>query len=95
MQLSLLNHNFTFIGLTETWFNEGNVKLYCPKGYNHEYFNRSDKKGGGVSLYIKKTVEYQLRSDLVCNNIGVECVFIEIDKEVFSLQKLHYMWSRL
>ena len=56
--LKCLNFDFTVIGLSETWHNENTVKIYEIKDYYSISKFRSDRKGGGVSLYIKSTLEW-------------------------------------
>jgi hypothetical protein len=83
--LHTLNHTFPFIGLVETWFSEDNVDTYLIPGYKHEYLCRKNKRGGGVSLFISELiVDYKIRNDLSILNESYECLFIEIEKNVFQ-----------
>ena len=56
--------SFTFIGLCETWATKTNNDLLSMPGYNHEHCIRSNKKGGGVSIYILNTIQYKVRKNL-------------------------------
>ena len=67
------------IGLTETWLNENNKDCFTMNNYEYFGFNRLEKRGGGVCLYVSKELEYKIRNDLT-KNIGdmIETKFIEI-----------------
>ena len=49
-----LKIDFDVIGLTETWINEANTNLYNIEGYVQRDIYRKEKRGGGVSLYVKE-----------------------------------------
>ena len=51
--LAGLQHEFTFIGLTETSLTSCNEDLYSIKGYNNFGIYRQHRKGGGIALHIK------------------------------------------
>ena len=46
--LNLLNTQFTFIAITETWFNDTTSDIYSLDGYCQESVFRSNRRGGGV-----------------------------------------------
>ena len=52
--LSTLNIDFSIIGLSKTWGKQDTIDLRNLPGYIHHHYIRSDKRGGGVSLSIKK-----------------------------------------
>ena len=78
--LNNLDHEFSILGLSETWFTDNNVMNYNIDNYNHVYNYRSCKKGGGVSLFIRKTINFVLHKDLLIMDDSIEPVFIEINK---------------
>ena len=48
-----LNHTFSIIGFSETWFSDTNTpQLTQMAGYTIVQSNRKSKKGGGVSQYV-------------------------------------------
>ena len=49
-------------------------------GYNHVYNYRLHISGGGVSLFIKKNLQYTKLHNLCLMNDCIETVFIEIAK---------------
>ena len=64
MYLELQNVKFSIICLSETWGNDSPIDMYTPKGYNTEHQSRCNKRGGGVSLLIKKFIQYTPRTDV-------------------------------
>ena len=68
------------IGITETWLTENKAAMYNISGYNHESKYKVNRAGGGVSLFIKEGLEYQLRQDLIIFNQIFESIFVEISK---------------
>ena len=50
--LSRLNHSFKIIVLTETWLSESNKDDYPLPGYTGFHLVRSNKRAGGVSVYV-------------------------------------------
>ena len=78
-----LNHEFSIIAFSETWLKDHNPDNYNMSGYNSEHNLRLSRAGGGVSLYIKDTIEYTVRDDLWYQNDTLETLFIEIDKDQF------------
>ena len=84
--LNVLDFEFSCIGLVETWYNNTNVDIYNIEGYKHEYLHRIDKKGGGVSLYLRNFINYIKRDDITQINDNFECLFVEIDKSIFKTE---------
>ena len=80
--LKCINFNFTILGLSETWFNDYTVANYDTNGYVKENVYRKDKRGGGVSLFIKDKISYILRNDLNCTNEFIESLFVQIPRNI-------------
>lgn len=77
--LKTLNFDFHVIAHTETRFNESCYQSYQYKGYDKgKHVYRTERVGGGVSMYVKPGIEYQLREDLGRLEDSIECLFIEI-----------------
>ena len=49
-----------------------------------EHNFRSNRGGGGVSLYIKGFLEYTIRNELCFQNKTLEALFIEMNKDQFK-----------
>ena len=78
--LNMLNHDFTVIGLSETWLNDDNSDLYSLSGYKvigHHRVNRAD---GGVAVCVQEHVYFKKRPDLSYFDEDCETVFIEMEK---------------
>ena len=84
MYLNSLDFKFSFIELSETWLDDNEEEFYDLKGYSSVNSYRKDKKGGGVSLHIRKGITFILRNDLDYFDSEMETVFIEIDKCIFG-----------
>ena len=78
--LHLLNHNFSVIGLSETWLRSYScMNQFNLPGYNLLTKNRVEKIGGGVTLYISSDIHYIPRPDLDRTGDGCfESMFVEI-----------------
>ena len=84
LYLNSLDFKFSFIGLSETWLDDNKEEFYDLKGYSSVNRYRKDKKGGGVSLHIRKGFTFMLRNDLDYFDSEMETVFIEIDRCIFG-----------
>ena len=74
--LDTIDIEFKIIALSETAINSTHISYNIPN-YNMELDYRKKKRGGGVSLYIHKLLQYRLRSDLQLGG-DVNSLFIEI-----------------
>ena len=81
--LNMLEYDFSVIGISETWLNENNADLYDLNGYVTIKGYRKQKRGGGVSLYIRDEISFATRNDLGFFDSEMESIFIEIDKDIF------------
>ena len=85
--LEALDHNFTAIGISESWLKEYNVDRHVLDGYKAVHKYRPLRSGGGVSIFIQESLEYFTREDLCHQNNSIESVFIEIDKTQLGKDK--------
>ena len=84
--LATLEHKFPIICCSESWFKNTSIDRHTPSGFTHVYDYRPKKRGGGTSMFIKNTIQYQQRDDLKLDievNLSNSC-FIEIDKHCVS-----------
>jgi len=71
------------VALAETWMKEHDEELYNISGYSFVSLPRKSRIGGGVGIYVQKSLTFNIRSDLmidcadVCEYIVLE---IPIDK---------------
>jgi hypothetical protein len=76
------SHEFSVIGITETWLKpDSPLDLINMQNYKFIEKHRPTKKGGGVGIYIKDSLQYDLRDDLSMNEEFIETIFIEIPNE--------------
>jgi len=70
---------FTIIAISETWINVDKGMNFELEGYEVNYVNRKNKSGGGVALYVDKTLNYKVVESMttVIDNL-LECITIEI-----------------
>ena len=82
--LTLLNFEFSCLGISETWLNECKEALHDILGYVTVSKYRTDRRGGGVSLYIRHEIPFTIRHDVDCFDSEMESIFIEIDRHTFQ-----------
>ena len=78
--LSILNYNFSIICFSETWLDETNNENsnYELPGYYSIHQIRNNRKGGGVSIYIKKALNFKTKDDLSINCKDAESLCIKL-----------------
>lgn len=78
--LSVLNHTFSVIALSETWVKDDIIDFYNMSQYNSVHSCRKEKVGGGVVIFVHNDFQFILRKDLTLNSdeSNVESVFLEI-----------------
>ena len=76
----MLNHDFTVIGLSETWLNYDDSDLDGLSGYKVIGHHRVNRAGGGVAVCVKDYVYFKERPDLSYFDDDCETVFIEMEK---------------
>ena len=74
--LSLLNHRFSIIGVSESCWTDATVDLYNSDGYALVKMHRTGKVGGGVGMFISADMSFSLRVDLCCINEICETILI-------------------
>jgi len=65
--LNSLEHDVSVIGLPETWLNSCNVNNFPLQNYSSTGIVRKNKQGGGVCLYINKSLQFREPHDLSLN----------------------------
>jgi hypothetical protein len=63
--ISSLNHTFSLISASETWFSEDDSNLIDIENYTLVSVPRRDRRSGGSALYIHNSVSYHIRDDLL------------------------------
>ena len=63
--LQTLKKTFDVIALSETWLNNNdNINDFFIDNYEIIYTNRSNKRGGGVLIYVSKCIEFELMNSM-------------------------------
>ena len=78
--LASLNGSFRVVVVTETWCDETankNSLLEIPN-YSALHKTRKNRKGGGICIYIHKSLKFNLRDDIDIFNESVETLSVEI-----------------
>ena len=77
-RLEIKNKNkISIIAITETWLNSSiNDEEVCIDGYCILRRDRAFGQGGGVCLYIRSDIAFNLREDLILENI--ESLWIDV-----------------
>lgn len=84
--LSQLQCSFDFLAFSETWFSSV-TDVTNFSGYSHVSVYREQKRGGGVSLFIRDCFHYDTIDDftcmcddfetvaIMCKNIAIVCIY--------------------
>ena len=72
-----LDHRFSVTGLTETRLNPSNTDAYGIDGYNHVGITRSNKNGGGVSLFMSNEISFFELTEFTKVQEYIECLFLK------------------
>ena len=76
----LLNceHEFDIIVLTETWARDETQCVCFIPGYKSVHNYRNNKKGGGVSIFVKDNLSFVEIDELNISNEHTECIAINV-----------------
>uniref|UniRef100_A0A8C6M4T9 Reverse transcriptase domain-containing protein n=1 Tax=Nothobranchius furzeri TaxID=105023 RepID=A0A8C6M4T9_NOTFU len=78
--IAQFNQPFDVIAISETWINTGKEEDFEMKGYELLHLDRTNKKGGGVALYVDKNLRFEKMSRMTRVVDGVmECITVEIN----------------
>lgn len=77
--LNSISRDVDIVVLTETWFSD----IFCSdiSGYNDYHVFRSEKIGGGVSIYVRESLQSRFRNDISVSTDVVEACIVEIVPE--------------
>ena len=79
------NYSFNILSITETWCTDSALKsnsnLLLPSFDLISQKSKTNKRGGGVLIYIHKRLKYNLRNDLCVSDKDKEILTIEISRE--------------
>ena len=70
---------FSIIAISETWLTEERGVNFEIAGYELNYINRKNKRGGGVAIYVDSRLRYKIIENMTTAIDDVcECISIEI-----------------
>ena len=79
------NNSFNVLCITETWCTDSTLKnntnLHLPNFDIISQERKTNKRGGGVLIYIHKSLTCNLRNDLCVSDKDKEILIIEISRE--------------
>jgi len=80
--LHTFKNKFKVIAISETWLNKDKVTDFQIEGYVLHHINRTNKRGGGVALYVDSVLKCTLveKMTIVTDDL-MECITIEIEME--------------
>ena len=85
--LSNCQYDFDIIVLTETWAkNETHALCYIP-GYNSAHNLRENRKGGGVSIFVKDSINFSVIETVNTTNDHIETVAITFQCDLTGQNK--------
>ena len=89
----MLQQNFDIIAVSEAWLNNDSAQYYNLTDYNMYFINRSNKRGGGVAIYVRNTTSSNeiVSSSFSIDNIS-ECVSIEIINSLLRDFRVYFIW---
>ena len=68
MQLQCLSFNFDVIDLSETWLNlYDGLDVLNLVGYDLCSKTRQSKRGGGVAMYIRNDIRFEVLDNISCS----------------------------
>ena len=78
--LASVKGKFSVIVLAESWCDEAANKtsLLDLENYNSVHKTRKNKKGGGICIYIHKSIHFKVRNDVVYSMMKLETASVEI-----------------
>ena len=82
--MSSLDYTFSIICFSETWCNDFDNFTYDLPNYTSSHQKRSDRNGGGVSVYIHNSLNVKTRPGLSTNGGDMEPLTLEIIYEKTS-----------
>lgn len=86
--LSILDHNFSIICLSETWLTQVDGNLFDLPGYISEHSYRGNQRSGGSAIFVNSSIAYTRRLDLSFRNLLCESVWLEFDRNVLPLNNM-------
>ena len=89
--LNSMNYNFSVMRLTVTRLRDYKCNLYDIEKYTFTEVHRIERAGGGVGIFVKDDIPFQVRTD-ICGITNVyKCILWKLKKEYFHKEKNFFM----
>lgn len=85
--LTLSNHNFSVICMSETWLSTSDDRLFSLPNHHAEFNHRPNDRHGGSAIFISNALSYKRRSDISFSTAKIESVWIEFDSGAFPFSR--------
>lgn len=80
--LSNLEHDFDVIILTETWAKDDTQTLINIPGYTSTHNIRENRRGGGVSIFVREFIDFNVIETINMSNDYIETIAITFQCEM-------------
>ena len=92
---SALDFTFSIICFSETWCDDLDNFIYDLPSYTSSHQKRSDRKIGGVSVYVHNSLNFKTIPELSTNFRDIESLALEIisEKTLYKCFILTTYWS--
>lgn len=85
--LTLTDHHFSLICLSETWLSAADNNMFSIPGYRAEFFHRRGDCHGGSAIFTSNTLSYRRRTDIAFSVPKCESVWLEFDRDFLPSNK--------
>ena len=82
--LNDIKGKFSVIVLSETWIDDDKAdlnSLFHIQNYSFIHEKKTNRKGGGLGIYVHKTLDYKILPNLAKSTENIESFTIEIDNK--------------
>jgi hypothetical protein len=75
-QIRINNKDYDLIIITEPWIKQNELKYYEIQNYDSILYDRKQKNGGGILIYVKNSIDYEIIEILTDKKIEKICLKI-------------------
>ena len=83
-----LSFEFDVISFTETWLENNDLDDFMLKGYKFYRVSRTNKRGGGVAIYVKESIKHNQVKEL-SKSIDNVLDFVAVEIELNNAKKIN------
>lgn len=82
--MASIENKFDVVCFTETWLSQTDHIPFFD-GYRSQHLTRINQRGGGVSMYIKEKMRFNIMEEFSVINEDVECLAVHLEKATASV----------